>query len=245
VFRPHGTPQFFGGLERFITQIRQWQAADLCIVVLCHSALEVRRMQELFASYNLTSRSIATCTAVLSDEALRPGALLLSVGHLSQCFVGPGMSLVTLRHADIFGKKKQEQPPAAHRRAQFLNDFATLRPGERVVHIDYGVGRYRGMTFLDVEHEGGEFMELEYAEGAKLYVPSYRLSIVQKYTAGESDNGHLDRLGGVAWARTKERVKAALFAMAADLVQLHASRQTHPGYSFSPEEALHHEFESG
>src|SRR6266568_3432695 len=245
VFRPHGTPQFFGGLERFITQIRQWQAADLCIVVLCHSALEVRRMQELFASYNLTSRPIATCTAVLSDDVLRPGALLLSVGHLSQGFVWSEMRLVILRHADIFGEKKQEQPPAARRRPQFLNDFATLRPGERVVHIDYGVGRYRGMTFLDVEHEGGEFMELEYADGAKLYIPSYRLSMVQKYTGGESDSAQLDRLGGAAWARTKERVKTALLAMATDLVQVHAARQLHPGYAFSQETGLQREFESG
>src|SRR5437660_4167893 len=110
LFRPHGTPQFFGGLERFITQIRQWQDATLCIVGLCHSALEVRRMQELFASYQLTGRSIATCTAVLADDALRPGALLLSVGQLSQGFVWPEMRLVLLRHADIFGEKKQEQP---------------------------------------------------------------------------------------------------------------------------------------
>ncbi len=116
-----------------------------------------------------------------------------------------------------------------------LNDFATLRPGDRVVHVDYGVGRYRGMTFLDVEHEGGEFMELEYAEGAKLYIPSYRLSMVQKYTGGESDSAPLDRLGGAAWARTKERVKTALLAMAADLVQVHAARQLHPGYAFSQE----------
>jgi transcription-repair coupling factor (superfamily II helicase) len=245
VFRPHGTPQFFGGLERFITQIRQWQEAALCIVVLCHSTLEVRRMQELFASYNLTSRSIATCTAVLSDDGLRPGALLLSVGHLSQGFVWPEMRFVLLRHADIFGEKKQEQPPAARRRPQFLNDFATLRPGERVVHIDYGVGRYRGMTFLDVEHEGGEFMELEYADGAKLYIPSYRLSMVQKYTGGEGDSAPLDRLGGAAWARTKERVKTALLAMATDLVQVHAARQLHPGYAFSQEAGLHREFESG
>jgi transcription-repair coupling factor (superfamily II helicase) len=245
VCRPQGTPQFFGGLERFITQIQQWQAAGLCIVILCHSALEVRRMHEMFASYSLTSRSIATCTAVLADDVRRPGALLLSIGHLSQGFVWPEMRLVILRHADIFGEKKQEPPSARHRRAQFLNDFATLRPGERIVHIDYGVGRYRGMTFLDVEHEGGEFMELEYADGAKLYIPSYRLSMVQKYTGGESDSAPLDRLGGAAWARTKERVKTALLAMAADLVQVHAARQLHPGYAFSQETGLHREFESG
>src|SRR5262245_6574064 len=245
VLRSHGVPQFFGGLDRFITQVRQWQAAGLCILVLCHSALEVRRMHALLESYDLSSRSVATCTACLSDDVLRPGALLLSVGQLRQGFVWPEMRLVVLRHADIFGEKKQDPPSTARRRPQFLNDFATLRLGDRVVHIDYGVGRYRGMTFLDIEHAGGEFMELEYAEGAKLYVPSYRLSMVQKYTAGEGDNDHLDRLGGVAWTRTKERVKAALFAMAADLVQLHAARQTSPGYGFAPEEALHHEFESG
>ena len=245
VLRPHGVPQFFGGLDRFITQVRQWQATGLCILVLCHSALEVRRMQALLESYELGSRSIATSSACLSDDGLQPGALLVSVGQLSQGFVWPEMRLVVLRHADIFGDKKQDSPATARRRPQFLNDFATLRPGDRIVHIDYGVGRYRGMTFLDIAHEGGEFMELEYAEGAKLYVPSYRLSMVQKYTAGESANDHLDRLGGVAWTRTKERVKAALFAMAADLVQLHAARQMHPGYSFAPEEALHHEFESG
>lgn len=245
VLRPHGAPQFFGGLERFITQVCQWQAAGLCILVLCHSALEVRRMQALLESYDLGSRPLATCTACLSDDVLQPGALLVSVGQLSQGFVWPEMRLVALRHADIFGDKKQEPLPTARRRPPFLNDFASLRPGDRVVHIDYGVGRYRSMTFLDIEHAGGEFMELEYAEGAKLYVPSYRLSVVQKYTGGESDMDHLDRLGGVAWTRTKERVKAALFAMATDLVQLHATRQTQSGYSFAPEDALHHEFENG
>ena len=245
LFRPQGAPQFFGGLERFIAQVRQWQDAALCVVVLCHSALEVRRMQTLFASYNLPSRSIATSTAVLSDDGLRPGALLLSVGHLSQGFVWPEMHLVVLRHADIFGEKKQEPPPAARRRPQFSHDFATLRPGDLVVHVDYGVGRYRGMTFLDLEHQGGEFIELEYAEGAKLYIPTYRLSMVQKYTGGESDGAALDRLGGASWARTKERVKTALLAMAADLVHVHAARQLHPGYAFSQETTLHHEFESG
>lgn len=241
--RPLGVPQFFGSVERCIAQIRQWQAAGLCILVLCHSASEMRRMQELLASYDLTSRPLATATAVLEESAVRPGAVLVSVGQLSQGFVWPQRRLVVLRHADIFGVKKSNV--TVRRRPQFQNDFATLRPGDRVVHIDYGVGRYRGMTFLDVAHESGEFMELEYADGAKLYVPSYRLSMVQKYTAGESDNGRLDRLGGAAWARTKERVQAALFTMATDLVQLHAARQTQPGYSFSPEGALHREFASG
>src|SRR4029450_9349113 len=76
------------------------------------------------------------------------------------------------------------------------------------------------------------------------YIPSYRLSMVQKYTGGEGDSTPLDRLGGAAWARTKERVKPPLLAMAAGLVQVHATRQLHPGYAFSQEAGLHREFES-
>ncbi len=100
------------------------------------------------------------------------------------------------------------------------------------------------MTFLEVGSDRAEFMELEYAEGAKLYVPIDRLSIVQKYTGGDGDKAPLDRLGSNSWARTKERVKVSLLAMAEDLVKLHAARQMTPGHSFSRHTAVHHEFES-
>ncbi|MGE3537481.1 MAG: transcription-repair coupling factor [Candidatus Tectimicrobiota bacterium] len=245
VLHLQGAPQFFGGLERFLSQLQQWQAAGLCLWLLCHTPLEVRRVHEWLASCGVQSQALETCTSCLTEAGVRPGAIWLSVGQVSQGFVWPEAGLVVLRHADIFGEKKQEQPAAARHRAPFLNDFATLRPGDRLVHIDYGVGRFRRMTFLDVDQGSGEFMELEYADGATLYVPSYRLSMIQKYTAGETDTGHLDRLGGNGWSRTKERVKAALFTMAADLVQLHATRQMQPGHSFSPDTALHRDFENG
>jgi transcription-repair coupling factor (superfamily II helicase) len=202
-------------------------------------------MQQLLAEYELGSQALAACVACLSDETARPGAILLAVGDVSQGFVFPEAQLVVLRMEEIFGEKKRvpTATPAPSRRA--LLDLGTLRTGERVVHIDYGIGVYRRMTFLEVGQERGEFMELEYAEGAKLYVPVDRLSMVQKYLGGDSGEAmHLDRLGGASWARTKERVRASLLGMAEELVQLHAARQTRPGYSFSPTTALHREFES-
>jgi transcription-repair coupling factor (superfamily II helicase) len=240
---PRGAPQFFGVLEPFITQLRRWQEEGLCTLILCRFALEVRRMQELLAAYELGSRPLAAGVDCLADAAITPGAILLAVGDISQGFVFPELRLAVVREVDIFGDRKHEdKEPARPRRVQL--DFGALRAGDRVVHIDYGIGRYRRMTVLDLGEDRGEFMELEYADGATLYVPSYRLSMVQKYSGGEEENSRLDRLGGTTWARTKERVRESLLAMAASLVQVHAMRQAGEGYRFSPPAAMHHEFDS-
>ncbi len=240
-----GVPQFFGVLEQFITQLQQWRAEGYCVLILCRFALEVQRMQTMLASYELGAHPIAACHECLFDEALQPGGILLGVGELSQGFVLPDHKLVVLREDDIFGNKTQDTKRAA-RSSQAANvfiDFGSMKLGDRVVHVDYGIGRYRGMTFLDTSENRDEFMELEYADGATLYVPGYRLSVVQKYSGGNDDHDRLDRLGSVAWNRTKARVKESLMAMAGTLVDVHAARQSEEGFAFSPHSALHQEFD--
>ena len=244
VFRARGAPAFLGMLDRFIEQLRQWQAEGFCIVILCRFPLEVKRVQAMLETYELGSRVLDQSCDCLSDDTLQPGVILLGIGELSQGFVLPELHLVVLREVDIFGDKPRETARPSRGRQAKLN-FGTLQVGDRIVHIDYGIGRYRHMTFLDVGEEGGEFMELEYADGATLYVPAYRLSVVQKYSGGGDDESErLDRLGGNAWARTKERVRQSLLDMADSLVEVHALRQAEAGHAFSVATALHQEFDS-
>jgi transcription-repair coupling factor (superfamily II helicase) len=237
-------PQFFGGLDRFIGRLRQWQADGYCVLILCRFALEAQRIQELLAAYDIGSRAVPTPAACLSDETIEPGTVLLGVGELSQGCVLPEMHLIVLRTVEILGEKKPAETATSSRTPATRRGLDVLQAGDRVVHVDYGIGIYRRMTFLDIEQDGGEFMEVEYADGAKLYVPSYRLSVVQKYTGGEGSNGQLDRLSGSTWARTKARVKTSLLAMAEDLVKVHAARQTRSGYGFSHPTAMHRDFEA-
>ncbi len=242
-----GAPPFFGVLDRFIQQLRQWQSEGYCILILCRFALEVQRMQTMLASYELGAHPLVSCHECLSDDTLQqqPGALLLGVGELSSGFVLPDLKLVVLREDDIFGNKSQEslRPSRQSQHQKVLIDFGSLKISDRVVHVDYGIGRYRGMTFLDTGEHSGEFMELEYADGATLYVPGYRLSVVQKYSGSNDDSDRLDRLGSSVWTRTKNRVKESLLAMASSLVEIHAMRQSEAGFSFSPHSALHQEFD--
>lgn len=240
-----GTPQFVGALERCVTQLRQWQSAGWCVLVLCRYRLEVERLKEILATYEIGAQTLAPGEVCLTTETLRPGTLLLGTGVLSQGFVWTDMRLVVLRAVDIFGDKRHDDKSVSPHKSLPRFDLEALRPGDRVVHVEYGVGLYRRMTFLELGRDAGEFMELEYAEGSKLYVPSYRLNLVQKYSGSEETNGPLSRLGSPTWARTKERVKTALLEIAAALVQLHAVRQQDIGYSFSLATPMHRDFDNG
>ena len=243
--RMRGTPAFSGDLGRFIAHLKQWHGDGFGVLILCRSGPETRRLHDVLASYGLGCRIADTAAQCLSEGAIPPGSTMLAVGSLSHGFLWPDERLVVLRGGDLFGDKQQTAPSPAGP-AHPTSHVSTLRPGDLVVHADYGIGRFGGMTFLDVDHQGGEFMELTYADEAKLYVPSYRLSLVEKYRSGSGEDVKvsLDRLGAAAWARTKARVKAALLDMAGELVSLHASRQQDVGHRFAASTTLHQAFEN-
>ena len=243
--RMRGTPAFSGDLGRFIAHLKQWHGDGFGVLILCRSAPEARRLHDVLASYDLGCRIADAAAQCLDESATPPGSTLLAVGSLSHGFLWPDERLVVLRGGDLFGNKQQAAPTPAGA-AHPLSHVSTLRPGDLVVHADYGIGHFVGMAFLDVDHQGGEFMELNYADDAKLYVPSYRLSLVEKYRSGSGEDvkASLDRLGAATWARTKARVKAALLDMAGELVSLHASRQQDVGHRFAASTTLHQEFEN-
>ncbi len=243
--RMRGTPAFSGDLGRFIAHLKQWHSDGFGVLILCRSAPEVRRLHDVLASYDLGCHIADAAAQCLDEGAIPPGSTMLAVGSLSHGFLWPDERLVVLRGSDLFGDKQQAAPSPAGA-AHPTSHVSTLRSGDLVVHADYGIGCFGGMTFLDVDHQGGEFMELTYADDAKLYVPSYRLSLVEKYRSGSGEDvkASLDRLGATTWARTKARVKAALLDMAGELVSLHASRQQDVGHRFAASTTLHQEFEN-
>ena len=128
--------------------------------------------------------------------------------------------------------------------AAFTADLADLKPGDYVVHLTHGIGRFVGTREITQGDNKGDFMLLEYAGEAKLYVPLTRMDLIQKYRgAGEGATPTLDRLGGVTWERTKSRVKAKMRDMADELLKLYAQRQMAEGFRFSADSNWQREFE--
>src|SRR3954467_7749491 len=124
-----------------------------------------------------------------------------------------------------------------------MSDFRDLAVGDYVVHVEHGIGQYQGLREIDQEGAKAEFMVLEYAEGAKLYVPLTRLDLIQKYRSAEGAKPVLSRLGTAAWQKTKARVKKAMKDMADELLKLYAARKTAEGHKFPPDTEWQKEFE--
>ena len=134
--------------------------------------------------------------------------------------------------------------PKRSKTAAFVSDFRDLTVGDYVVHVEHGIAQYQGLKEIEQDGLTIEFMILEFAEAAKLYVPLTRLDLIQKYRSTDAGPAPvLNKLGSQQWAKTKARVRKAMQDMAAELLKLYAERHTAQGNAFSPDNEFQREFE--
>ncbi len=175
----------------------------------------------------------------------------IKVGCLSSGFELPSAELIVYSESDIFGesttvegqrpKTKGQRPKS--RLGAFISDFRDLKPGDYVVHVDHGIGRFEGLQTITSQGSEREFMLLVYADDAKLFVPVERMDLVSRYSSGEATQPALDRLGGIGWQKTKAKAKRAMRDMADELLKLYAERKLVRGHAFGSDAPWQHEFE--
>ncbi|MFN7131207.1 MAG: transcription-repair coupling factor, partial [Myxococcales bacterium] len=116
--------------------------------------------------------------------------------------------------------------------------------GDLVVHVDYGIGRYAGLTKMELRGVTTDVMVLEYAGKDKVYLPVSRMRLLQKFVGADKDSVTLDKLGSGSWEKRKKAVKEHLLKMAAELLGIYAARKAHPGFQYSAPDDLFHQFEA-
>jgi len=231
------------------------------------------RIRKMLAEYEMPGVEIADFGLWIADTSqagVSQSPITLIVGDVSTGFALPSAHLAVYTEADIFDEAVHAGQPVKTSRkkrsqtAAFISDFRDLKIGDYVVHIDHGIGQFQGLVQIDTE--GGEtsaevyarmigeaqktekprreFMLLTYADGARLYVPVERLDLVQKFSSGEMSSPSLDKLGGIAWAKTKAKAKRAMRDMAEELLKLYAQRKLVTGYAFSADTPWQQEFEA-
>jgi transcription-repair coupling factor (superfamily II helicase) len=227
------------GLSAFADLIRKWVDERQRVFLVCRSESEKARMSHLLVEYELDFVQPDARLPFWGDAR----GLYLLTGALSQGFAMPASGLVFLHEEDIFGRKVRKHRLRDVDPSDSL-DPHELKPQEYVVHIDFGIGLYRGLETLDIRGHVNDYLHMEYANGDKLYLPVDRASRIQKYVSTEDLPPSLDKLGGASWARMKQSVKESVLAMAEELVSLYATRLVRKGLSFSKSDPSYHEFEA-
>jgi transcription-repair coupling factor (superfamily II helicase) len=222
------------------------------VLITAASLTQARHIHDLLREAELAAEVLTTPPNLLTGIAQAPqptpagvssaSRLLICVGSLSSGFVLPSAHLMCVDASEIWGTRRtrdRHRRPSA--RARLFN-YRDLNPGDHIVHLDYGIGLYRGTTILKVGAEESEFLSLEFADHDKVYVPIDALHLVQKYLGAGGETPALSKLGSGTWNRTKRRVKAAIREIAQELLRLYAAREIKPGFAFSPDTSWHQGF---
>ena len=216
--------------------VKRWRREGLRVVMASDQSA---RLSEIFAEADI----VAAPTTTLRDVPV-PGGLALVERSLNSGFAGGPENLVLVTDRELFGTVRVRRPRVL-RRVVPKDLLERLQPGDLVVHIDHGIARYGGMARRTAGGDGTEerdFLELQFAEGGRIWVPVEQIERVSRYAGGE--NPHLSRLGGGEWQRTKTRVRRAVTDLAKDLLELYTSRERARGRPISPDSPWQQEMEA-
>lgn len=244
---------FHGNVQAAVAEARNLVEQGYRVVFFAKSLGEVERLADIFQEYSVPFQlgldpadATRPYLAERSYVAGSTASTLLVKGMVRRGVVFPEARIAVFGSEDLFDTSDLVAQPAPGKAqlAAFAADLADLKPGDYVVHVTHGIGRFVGTREITQGDNKGDFMLLEYAADAKLYVPLTRMDLIQRYRgAGEGSAPPLDRLGGATWSRTKSRVKTRMRDMADELLKLYAQRQMAEGFSFSPDSNWQREFE--
>ncbi|MFC4593609.1 transcription-repair coupling factor [Sphingobium tyrosinilyticum] len=200
--------------------IASLQRAKKKVVIASYSGGARERLSGLLIDHGL--KRVATADSW--QEALgiaAGGSTVLTVLALDHGFTAPDVAVLT--EQDMLGDRLVRRAKRKKSADAFLAELATLSPGDLVVHMDHGIGRYEGLTQIPVAKAAHDCVALEYAGGDKLYVPVENLEVLSRY-GSDSEGVSLDKLGGEAWQRRKAKMKERIREIAGELLKTAAER---------------------
>jgi transcription-repair coupling factor (superfamily II helicase) len=239
--------RFHGDVVACMGAVKSQLASGGKVFLTAASTGELERLADISREYDapyVLGESENAAAGFTAEGALETAGLLLMRAPFAEGAAFPEAKLTIYGHADLFDVAPTvERPSHKIRTSGFFTDFAELKPGDFIVHIDHGIGQFEGLRQIESDGHRGEFMLLRYADDARLYVPLERMDLVQSYRVVEGSHPTLDKLGGTGWNTRKTRVRKSLEDMADQLLTLYAARKTAQGFAFSADGNFQREFE--
>lgn len=218
--------------DEFARQIAQWRKEKWTVLMAFHSDGEKERFTEL-----------------ILENAWNDGFLKPVIGTLSRGFTIPDAKLAVLSDAEIFGRYQNQRGRRRYRLARELqtskqvNSLREYNYGDLVVHIDYGIGKFRGIRSRESSEGSQEVLEIEYDDEARLFVPLDQAHLVSRYIGTGKNAPKLSRLGDKRWSRIRRDAENSILDYAGRLLSVQAERASHRGFSHPPDNKWQWEFE--
>ena len=224
--------------EMLVDDLKKYKKQKYSVLLVTSSAMRAQRLAE-----DLRQFEISAFYEQDEERQVQPGEVMIVKGRLRKGFMYPMIKFVAISDTDIFGEKKKKRRRKHGYRGSNISSFADLTIGDYVVHENHGLGIYRGIEKVEVDHVVKDYIKIEYAGGSSLYILATQLDMIQKYADSEAKPPKLNKLGGQEWTKTKSRVKKAVAEIARELVELYAIRQNSEGFQFSEDTEWQKEFE--
>ncbi|MBI9015846.1 MAG: transcription-repair coupling factor [Phycisphaerae bacterium] len=219
---------------------------DATIMFFCETDAQRQRMIELVESdIRSMDKPVGAMRKVKPDKIRQiPDNLLLEIGVLHRGFDLPDFNLLMVGHHEIFGQHQISRRIRKTKNVQAIESFTDLENNDLVVHVTHGIGKFLGMKLLEKHGRKEEYLHIEYADSASIYVPANKIDLVHKYVgAGARGDAKLSKLGSKSWYKQKEKVNQAIEDLASELVDLQAYRASMPGIEFPPDTKWQIDFE--
>lgn len=200
---------------------------------------------EVLQAAELRPPVVQSLPAFLADDAPR---LAITVAPLDDGFALAEPPLAVLTERQLFPERAgqtRRTRRAGREPEAIIRDLGELTEGAPIVHEDHGVGRYRGLIAMDVGGMPGEFLEIEYAKGDRLYVPVAQLHLISRYSGASPETAPLHSLGGEQWAKAKRKAAEKVRDVAAELLEIQARRQARAGLALDIDRAMYEPFAAG
>ena len=237
-FSAKNVSPYNNSFETLVKDLRHYKKNGYRVLLLSGSRTRAKRLAEDLGVYGLTAFYTEN-----PEREIQPGEIMTFYGRVLKGFEYPMLKFVIISESDIFGAEKKKKKRTKKYEGQKIQDFADLKVGDFVVHENHGMGIYKGIEKVEMDHVVKDYMKIEYAGGGNLYVLATNLGVIQKYASADAKKPKLNKLGTQEWNKTRAKTKTAVDEVAKDLVELYAARQSQSGYQFGPDTPWQQEFE--
>lgn len=230
--------QFFSQMPMLRTEILRWQKMKQAVIIMVQDEKRLQKVSQTLTDFEIT----ATQT---DQDHILPHQVQLIAGNLDNGFELPLANVVIITEKEMFGTVAKKRPrQTTFNNAERIKSYTDLKPGDYVVHVNHGIGRYEGMKTMEVDGKHQDYLTISYKDDAQLFIPVTQLNLIQKYVSSEDKHPRINKLGGSEWAKTKAKVASKIEDIADELIDLYAKRSAEKGYAYPQDDSLQAEFEA-